>query len=67
MLSQLQDVFASLQRHNVKYVVTDDIAAVLHGVPRATFDLPVSEFRLTFVAIIAIMKVTSLRSPRKAT
>lgn len=41
MLNQLQDVFASLQRHNVKYVVIGGIAAVLHGVPRATFDLDI--------------------------
>lgn len=38
MLNQLRDVFASFQRHNVKYVVIGGIAAVLHGVPRATFD-----------------------------
>jgi hypothetical protein len=41
MLNQLQDVFASLQKHNVKYVIIDGIAAVLHGVPRATFDLDI--------------------------
>jgi hypothetical protein len=39
MLNRLQDVFASLNRHNVRYVVMGGIAAVLHGVPRATFDL----------------------------
>ena len=39
MLNQLQDVFASFQKHKVKYLVIDGIAAVLHGVPRATFDL----------------------------
>jgi hypothetical protein len=32
-------VFASLQKHKVKYVTIGGIAAVLHGVPRATFDL----------------------------
>ena len=41
MLNRLKDVFASLQRHDVRYVVIDGIAAVLHGVPRATFDLDV--------------------------
>ncbi len=41
MLNRLQGVFASLHRHNVKYVVIDGIAAVLHGVPRATFDLDI--------------------------
>jgi len=39
MLNQLQDVFKSFQSHDVKYVVIGGIAAVLHGVPRATFDL----------------------------
>jgi hypothetical protein len=39
MLNRLKDVFASLQRHDVRYVVIGEIAAVLHGVPRATFDL----------------------------
>lgn len=41
MLNQLRGVFASLQQHNVKYVVIGGIAAVLHGVPRATFDLDI--------------------------
>jgi hypothetical protein len=41
MLNRLQDVFASFQRHNVRYVVIGGIAAVLHGVPRATFDLDI--------------------------
>ena len=39
MLNRLKDVFASLQRHDVRYVIIGGIAAVLHGVPRATFDL----------------------------
>ena len=39
MLNRLRDVFACLQQHDVKYVVIGGIAAVLHGVPRATFDL----------------------------
>ncbi len=39
MLNRLQGVFASLNKHNVKYVVLGGIAAVLYGVPRATFDL----------------------------
>lgn len=39
MLNRLQDVFASLSRHDVRYLVIGGIAAVLHGVPRATFDL----------------------------
>ena len=41
MLNRLRDVFASLENHEVKYVVIGGIAAVLHGVPRATFDLDI--------------------------
>ena len=41
MLNRLQDVFRSFQRHEVKYVVIGGIAAILHGVPRATFDLDI--------------------------
>jgi hypothetical protein len=41
MLNRLRDVFASFQKHNVRYVVIGGIAAVLHGVPRATFDLEI--------------------------
>jgi len=41
MLNLLKDVFSSLQRHNVRYLVIGGIAAVLYGVPRATFDLDI--------------------------
>ena len=41
MLNRLQDVFASLQKNKVMYVVIGGIAAVLYGVPRATFDLDI--------------------------
>ena len=41
MINRLLDVFASFQKHKVKYVVIGGIAAVLHGVPRATFDLDI--------------------------
>ncbi len=41
MLNRLQPVFASLQKHDVRYVVIGGIAAVLYGVPRATFDLDI--------------------------
>ena len=41
MLNRLKDVFASLQKHEAKYVVIGGIAAVLYGVPRATFDLDI--------------------------
>jgi hypothetical protein len=41
MLDQLQSVFASFQRNDVRYLVIGGIAAVLYGVPRAPFDLDV--------------------------
>ncbi len=41
MLNRLRDVFKSFQQHEVKYVVIAGIASVLHGVPRATFDLDI--------------------------
>lgn len=39
MLNRLQAVFKSFQKHDVKCVVIGGIASILHGVPRATFDL----------------------------
>jgi predicted nucleotidyltransferase len=41
MLNRLRDVFKSFQRHDVKYVVIGGVAAILHGVPRATFDVDI--------------------------
>jgi len=41
MLNRLKDVFASFERHDVQYVIIGGIAAILHGVPRATFDLDI--------------------------
>ena len=41
MLNRLIGVFASLQKNDVKYLVIGGIAAILHGVPRATFDLDI--------------------------
>lgn len=41
MLNQLKDVFASFHANNVKYIVIGGIAAIVHGVPRATFDLDI--------------------------
>jgi hypothetical protein len=41
MIDQLQTVFASFQKNDVRYVVIGGIAAVLYGVPRATFDLEI--------------------------
>ncbi len=41
MLTQLQSIFASFQKHNVKYLIIGGVAAVLYGVPRVTFDLDI--------------------------
>lgn len=41
MLNRLTDVFRCFQDHEVRYLVIGGIAAVLHGVPRATFDLDI--------------------------
>ncbi|MCI0512311.1 nucleotidyltransferase [candidate division KSB1 bacterium] len=41
MLNRYLDVFKSFQKNNVKYVVIGGIASILHGVPRATFDLDI--------------------------
>ena len=41
MLNRLKRVFESFQHHDVRYVVIGGIAAVLYGVPRATFDLDI--------------------------
>lgn len=39
MINRLTGIFSHLERHKVRYVVMGGIAVVLHGVPRATFDL----------------------------
>ena len=41
MLNRLKTVFESFQKHEVRYVVIGGIAAILYGVPRATFDLDI--------------------------
>ena len=41
MLNRLKDVFESFQKYEVRYIVIGGIAAVLYGVPRATFDLDI--------------------------
>ena len=41
MLNTLKNVFASFESHDVRYVVIGGVAAVLYGVPRATFDLDI--------------------------
>ena len=41
MINRLADVFKSFQNNNVRYLVIGGMAAVLYGVPRATFDLDI--------------------------
>ena len=41
MLNRLRAVFASLEAQECRYVVIGGIAAILHGAPRATFDLDI--------------------------
>ena len=41
MLNKLKEAFASLESHDVHYLIIGGIAAILYGVPRATFDLDV--------------------------
>jgi hypothetical protein len=40
-MDRLLEVFRRFQERDVKYVVIGGIAAVMHGVPRATFDLDI--------------------------
>src|SRR5438067_9610232 len=70
MLNRLQGVFVFFQRHNVRYVVIGGIAAVLHGVPRATFDLDIlieasrdNVERLLAALLAAGLGTASLTSP----
>lgn len=41
MLNRYRAVFRCFASHDVKYVVIGGIAAILHGVPRTTFDVDV--------------------------
>ena len=41
MLNRLIALFKSFRDHDVRYVVIGGVAAVVHGVPRATFDLDI--------------------------
>src|ERR1019366_5970705 len=72
MLDRLQTVFASLQSHEVRYLVIGGIAAVLHGVPRATFDLdilieatPDNAQRLLNALLEAGLGTASLTTPER--
>jgi hypothetical protein len=72
MLNRLKGVFASFQKHDVKYLVIGGIAAVLHGVPRATFDLdilieasPPNAQRLLAALLEAELGTASLITPEE--
>ena len=39
MLTRLPDVFRCLSARDVHYVVIGGVAAIVHGVPRTTFDV----------------------------
>lgn len=39
MLARLPDVFRCLHARDVRYVVIGGVAAIVHGVPRTTFDV----------------------------
>jgi len=41
MHNRLGPVFESFRNHDVQYVVLGGVAAILHGVPRTTFDLDI--------------------------
>lgn len=41
MLNRLDRVFESFERRDVRYLVIGGVAAVIYGVPRATFDLDI--------------------------
>lgn len=72
MLNKLQDVFKSFQEHDVKYLVIGGIASILHGVPRATFDLdilieasPENAQRLLRAMLDAGIGTAALTTPEK--
>ena len=72
MLNQLQGVFSSFQKHDVHYVIIGGIAAILYGVPRATFDLdilieasPENAQRLLDALLDAGMGTASLTTPEE--
>lgn len=73
MLNQLKDVFLCFQKHEVRYLVIDGIAAVLYGVPRATFDLdilieatPDNSSRLLDALVEARLGTAELTTPNKS-
>lgn len=70
MLNRYRDVFKCFRCRGVKYVVIGGIASVLHGVPRATFDLhilieatPENAGRLLEALLEAGMGTAALTTP----
>ncbi len=70
MLNRLKDVFRSFQQSDVRCLVIGGIASILHGVPRATFDLdilieatPENARRLLTALLGAGLGTASLTSP----
>jgi hypothetical protein len=41
MLNRFQRALESFRKHDVQYVVIGGVAAIVHGVPRSTFDLDI--------------------------
>jgi len=72
MLNRYRDVFKSFHEHDVRYVVIGGIAAILHGVPRVTFDLdiliegtPENASRLLRALLDAGLGTASLTTPEE--
>jgi len=70
MLNRYRAAFRSFHEHDVRYLVIGGIAAILHGVPRATFDLdilieatPENVKRLLDAFLQAGLGTASLTSP----
>ena len=57
MLNRLQDVFKSFQKHEVRYLVIGGVAFVLHGVPRATFDVDIPSPHMLTLSIVSLTLV----------
>ena len=41
MAGRPQEIFATLERHEVRYVLVGGVAAILHGAPHVTTDVDV--------------------------
>lgn len=72
MLNRLKGIFESFQKNEVKCLVMGGIAAILYGVPRATFDLdilieatPENAKRLIDSLLDAGLGTASLTSPEE--